>query len=176
MRCIALILALAPISAVAAGSADTSPPTPSETTEECADGLIWDLATESCVTPEESTNDDNARLRDIRELAYAGRYHVALDVLETLDDQHTSLALTYFGFVHRQLGHARLATGYYEQALRADPDNSLARSYMGQGHVIAGNMVQAQVQLTEIRMRGGRGTWPEQSLARAIATGVISRY
>ena len=65
---------------------------------------------------------------------------------------------------------------YYTAALDADPNNLLARSYMGQGHVASGQMVLAQAQLTEIRMRGGRDSWAEVSLQQAINTGVGSSY
>lgn len=171
MRVMALTLALIPSLAFGVGSDDFAPPKPSETTKTCADGLIWDLATQSCLTPEDSTNDDAARLDDIRELAYARRYEAALDVLDTLQDPQNPLALTYYGFVHRKAGRIMLGMQYYHAALVLDPDNLLARSYMGQAHVVAGDLSLAQAQLTEIRMRGGRDTWAEVSLARAIATG-----
>ena len=171
MRLTTLTLALFPFAAFAAGGGDMTPPKPSETTTTCADGLVWDLATQSCMTPEDSTNDDSARLDDVRELAYAGQYAAALDVLDTLDNAEAPLALTYYGFAHRKAGDVALGMAYYERAIAADPDNLLARSYMGQGYVEAGEVVLAQAQLTEIRMRGGRETWAEASLAQAIATG-----
>jgi Tfp pilus assembly protein PilF len=65
---------------------------------------------------------------------------------------------------------------YYQAALAADPDNFLARSYMGQGHAEAGEIVLAQAQLSEIRARGGRGTWAEWSLRQAIQTGSGYNY
>lgn len=163
---------LIPSSLWAAGSGSVEPPKPSETTTVCAEGQVWDLATQSCMAPEDSTNDDNARLRDVRELAYAGHHQAALDVLDTLQDQDSPLALTYYGFAHRNAGRVAQGMAYYNAALRSDPDNLLARSYMGQGHVAAGDLVLAQAQLTEIRMRGGRGNWAEASLASAIRTGV----
>jgi hypothetical protein len=43
---------------------------------------------------------------------------------------------------------------------------------MGQALVEQGDVELALAQLTEIRMRGGRGTWAEASLASAVATGV----
>lgn len=176
MRLTALAFALMPAVAIAAGSDEPTPPTPSETTKTCAVGLVWDIATQSCMTPDDSTNDDSARLRDVRELAYAGYYQAALDVLDTLDNPEAPLALTYYGFAHRKAGRIDLGMAYYNAALVADPANLLARSYMGQGHVASGNIVLAQAQLTEIRMRGGRGTWAETSLAEAISTGASYSY
>ncbi|MEL6838813.1 MAG: hypothetical protein AAFP85_05940 [Pseudomonadota bacterium] len=171
MRLVVLTLALCPSVSFAVGADDFTPPAPSETTETCADGLVWDIASQSCLAPEDSTNDDSARLNDVRELAYAGYYETALDVLNTLDDPQAPLALTYYGFAHRKAGRVDLGMTYYAEALTSDPDNLLARSYMGQGYVTSGNMIAAQIQLTEIRMRGGRGTWAETALAQAIASG-----
>ncbi len=176
MRLTTLTLALFPMSAFTAGAIDDTPPTPSETTTTCAEDLIWDLATQSCMAPEDSTNDDSARLNDVRELAYEGHYQAALDVLDTLEEPQASLALTYYGFAHRKAGRVDLGMTYYNAALDADPSNLLARSYMGQGHVASGEVVLAQVQLREIRMRGGRGTWAEASLLQAIATGTGASY
>lgn len=176
MRLTTLTLALFPMAAMAAGGGGDVAPKPSETTTTCADGLIWDLATQSCMSPEDSTNDDSARLDDVRELAYEGYYQAALDVLDTLQNPQSPLALTYYGFAHRKAGRVALGMQYYNAALNADPDNLLARSYMGQGHVASGDMVLAQAQLTEIRMRGGRDTWAEASLVRAIATGTGPSY
>lgn len=173
---LAFAFAILPAAAFSAGSEDPVPPKPTETTTVCVDGLVWDLATKSCMSPADSTNDDNARLNVVRELAYAGYYQAALDVLDTLDNPAAPLALTYYGFAHRKAGRIGLGMAYYDAALAADPDNLLARSYMGQGFVASGDMVQAQVQLTEIRMRGGRDTWPELALAQAIATGVGTTY
>jgi Tfp pilus assembly protein PilF len=176
MRLTTLTLALFPMAAFAAGEESATPPTPSETTTVCEEGLIWDLATESCMDPADSTNDDSARMNDVRELAYGGYHQAALDVLDTLQNPANTMALTYYGFAHRKAGRVDLGMSYYQAALTADPANILARSYMGQGHAEAGEMVLAQAQLTEIRMRGGRGTWAEWSLRQAIQTGAGYSY
>jgi len=176
MRLTTLTLALFPMAAIAAGGGGDTEPKPSETTTTCAEGLVWDLATESCMAPADSSNDDSARLDDVRELAYAGQYQVALNVLDTLENPQAPLALTYYGFTHRKSGNVDLGMTYYNAAIAADPNNLLARSYMGQGHVASGETVLAQVQLTEIRMRGGRDTWAETSLMNAINTGVGASY
>ncbi|MEM8538529.1 MAG: tetratricopeptide repeat protein, partial [Pseudomonadota bacterium] len=165
-----------PMAAMAAGGGTPTPPKPSETTTTCAEGLVWDLATQSCMTPEASTNDDSARLNDVRELAYAGQYAAALDVLDTLENPGAPLALTYYGFAHRKAGDIALGMEYYTRAIAADPDNLLARSYMGQGFVAAGDIAQAEEQLIEIRLRGGQNSWAETSLAAAITTGAGYSY
>ena len=176
MRILHLILLLTPLTAFAAGSEDPEPPTPSETTTVCAEGLIWDIATQSCMTPEQSTNDDSARLDDARELAYAGAYDTAIVVLDSMQDSGTPMALTYYGFAHRKAGRVDTGMAYYTQAIAADPNNHLARSYMGQGLVAAGQPGLARQQLAEIRERGGSGTWAETSLSKAITTGQGYNY
>ena len=171
MRLTTMTLALLPMAAFAAGGISETPPKPSETTTVCEEGLVWDLATETCMSPEDSTNDDTARLNDVRELAYEGYLQAALDVLDTLEKPEDTLALTYYGFAHRKAGRVELGNSYYQAALAKDPTNFLARSYMGQGYAEAGQVVLAQAQLSEIRARGGRGTWAEFSLRQAIQTG-----
>lgn len=167
----AIALALMPIVAFAAGSSSSDAPAPTPTTEQCAEGLVFDLATQSCMTAAESTNDDQAMMDDIRALSHEGRYADALGLLEKMEDQADPLVLTYYGFATRKAGDVPAGMAFYAEALAIDPDFILARSYMGQAHVEAGEMELAQAQLTEIRARGGSGTWAEWSLASAINTG-----
>jgi len=168
---LAAALSLAPVAAFAAGGEDETPPTPTETTEICEEGLVWDQATQTCTAPDESSNTDSQRLRDVRELAYQGRYLDARAVLETIEDQQAPRVLTYWGFVTRKSGDVDGGMAYYRAALTADPNLHLARSYMGQAHVETGALDAARAQLTEIRQRGGRGTWAELSLRMAIENG-----
>ena len=65
---------------------------------------------------------------------------------------------------------------YYTAALAIDPDNILARSCMGQGMVERGDLVGARLQLSEIRARDGRQTWPEIALRMAIERGAGQSY
>ncbi|WP_422370484.1 tetratricopeptide repeat protein [Hoeflea sp.] len=177
MRALILTTALLfPFAAFAAGTSDDSPPQPTETSTSCKNGQVWDKKTKSCVDAKESRLDDDTRYEAARELAYAGRYDDALHVLATMSDQQESRVLTYYGFTHRKAGRADLGMQYYQQALEADPDNLLARSYMGQGLVDAGEIKAARVQLAEIVARGGASSWPETSLRRAIKTGRTYNY
>lgn len=172
---VATAIAAAPLAAFAVGSSDDTPPAPTETTTTCADGLIWDIATETCMSPADSTNDDNALMDAVRELAYAGRYADATSVLDRLDATDTRV-LTYYGFTARKKGDVEGAMAYYQAALAADPNNNLARSYMGQGMVEIGDFVGARAQLSEIRARDGRQTWPEIALRMAIDSGTGPSY
>lgn len=176
MRLTTLTLALFPMAAFAVGGDDATPPKPSETTTVCAEGLVWDLATQSCMTPEESTNDDSARLDDVRELAYEGYLNAALEVLETMEAQSDTMTLTYYGYVYRSQGDVDRGMAYYQAALTADPANILARSYMGQGFVTLGQTELAEAELSEIRKLGGGGTWAERALAQALRSGTTYSY
>lgn len=172
-------LSLAIVGAASAvGSDDDTPPTPTQTTTECADGAVWDVETATCVQIEETglVTDPAALTRTVRELAYAGRHQDALALLARAPDQNDSMVLTYKGFSTRSLGDMATGMAYYDQALAADPDNLLARAYMGMAYLITGQPDRAQAQLTQIRARGGAGRWPEQALAAAIAQGGAVGY
>lgn len=178
MRLAALLIALTPSLALAVGSDDEQPtaPVPTQTTKECKGVQVWDEKTKTCVDPQKSRLDPKILKEAVRELAYAGRNADAQGVLRALPDQTDDFVLTYWGFTHRRLGRMDLALDYYDRALVRNPDNLLARSYLGLAHVEAGRLADARGQLREIRARGGAGTWPETALAQAIATGQSSDY
>ena len=173
MRWLALILIAAP---AWAAPEDFAPPPPTETTKTCEDGQVWDRETETCKDPDDAAFDDATRLRAARELAQADRYDDALRVLASIGDQADSAVLTITGFAHRKAGRADLGLAFYDQALAADPDNLLARAYLGEAYLDAGDVVAARAQLSEIRRRGGRQTWPEIALRLALETGQRSTY
>lgn len=175
MKHIALVTAVClpffATSALAAGGGDeTAPKKP-----KCESGQVYDKKTKSCVIAKEGNLDVDGLYENVRELAYAGRFADAQLVLAQMpaDDDRT---LTYLGFTNRKMGNMDAAMGYYAQALRANPANVLARSYMGQAFVEQGDIAQAMVQLCAIRDHGGQGTWAEASLRTAIATGQTFNY
>ncbi len=173
---LAAALALTPQLALAVGSDDSAPPTPTETTTECAKGEIWDEKTKACVKAEEQSLNDDQRYGAVRELAYAGRHDEALAVLATMTEGETPRVLTYQGYLLRQTGQVEAGIAAYERAIALDSGNILARSYFGQLLVQMDEMEMARLQLAAIRMHGGGGTWAEQSLATAIETGVTTTY
>lgn len=173
---LAAALALPAGMALAAGSDSSDPPETTETTTQCEDGMVWDASTEQCVEAESRLLDDDARYAAVRELAYAGRTREAQAVLATMADQDAGRVLTYWGFTHRRLGDSDTAMRYYRAALETEPDNLLARSYMGQGLVTEGKTEAARAQLTQIRARGGTGSWPEKALVAALETGASYSY
>lgn len=177
MRIIPVIAAafIAPAIALAAGSEDTNPPKTTKTTTECKAGQVFDDKTAKCVDKSSSLIDDDTRYGAVRELAYAGLYSRASQVLDAMPATD-SRVMTYRGFIARKTGDMDAAMRFYAAALEANADNLLARSYMGQGMVQNGDRAGAALQLAEIRTRGGRNTWAEIALKNAIKTGVGSNY
>lgn len=176
---LALIVGLPGISFAAGGNdggTTTKPPATTETTANCKGVKVWDAKTKTCVNPQGTSLDDGTLYRAVRELAYAGRYEDAQGVLRVMADQTDDRVLTYWGFTHRKMGNQALARTYYEQAIYRNPDNILARSYMGQGFVEDGNTDAAIAQWYEIKARNGEGTWAEASLREAIRTGLTHNY
>ncbi len=154
----------------AGGGEETAPTKP-----KCKEGEVYDKKTKSCVVAREGALDTDGFYENVRQLAYAGRYDEAQDVLALMpqDDDRT---LTYMGFTSRKMGQVDAAMTYYMQALVVNPANVLARSYMGQGFVEQGRLKDAMAELRAIRSQGGTGTWAEASLRKAIATGTTFSY
>lgn len=173
---LAVALTLLPFAGLAAGTDDTEPPAPTETTTTCEEAMVWDEKQGKCVKPEDSALNDDQRFRAVRELAYAGRPEEALIVLAAMTEGDTDRVLTYKGFAHRRAGRPDLGMEHYAHALDVNPDNVLARSYLGQMLVEMGEIAAARRQLDEIRTRGGAGTWAEASLASAVGTGETLNY
>jgi tetratricopeptide (TPR) repeat protein len=167
---------LAPAPTRAAGTEDSEPPTPTETTTECAKGEVWDEKTKACIKADSSSLDDNQRFGAVRELAYAGRPDEAMAILATMTEGETPRVLTYQGFLLRQTGRVEEGIAAYERAIALDTTNILARSYYGQLLVQMNEVELATLQLSVIRMHGGGGTWAERALSDAITTGVTTTY
>ena len=167
---------LSPAIVFAAGSSHSTPPTPTQTANDCVAGEVYDEKTKTCLESSSSLIDDDTRYDAVRELAYDAQYDRALMVLATMSDQSQSRVWTYKGFIARKTGDMGKAMEFYAAALAADADNILARSYLGQAFVTMDNQDEAKVQLAEIRTRGGRNTWAEHSLKTAIRSGKTFSY
>ena len=147
---------------------DPTPPKPTETTTVCEEGFVWNAETETCEEIEDSRLDEDELFDAARELAYFDRPDDAIAVLTRMADQGAPRVLNYLGFSHRKAGRMVQAFGYYHEALDADPDYLLARSYMGQGYVSIGRPDLAREQLAEIVARGGTGSYAHAALAAAL--------
>ena len=168
--------ALAPLAALAVGSDTDTPPTTTSTTTKCEGTQIWDEKTESCVDAKESRFDDADRFDAVRELAYAGALDRAEAVLATFSNPADDGRLTYLGFVARQKGDLEGGMAWYRAALAQNPDNLLARSYMGMAYLVSGDEMAARTELREIRARGGRETWAARALDLALRGGPTPAY
>ncbi|KUJ80712.1 hypothetical protein AVO45_06680 [Ruegeria marisrubri] len=172
----AMSLSMAPANVDAAGGGGSSPPKTTNTTKKCLFGRVWDANAKKCVKPSKSNFTDEELYQAVRELAYNGQYEHAQNILRVMPDQNDDRVLTYWGFTYRKMGELELANVFYEKAITANPDNILARSYMGQGFVADGKTDQAIAQWREIVARGGQGSWAETSLRQAIRTGLTYNY
>jgi tetratricopeptide (TPR) repeat protein len=163
------IIVLCLVFPVAALAVDTDePPEPTPTTTVCTGGKVWDHEEGACVDVREGRLDDDRLYAAAREFAHAGQYLHAIAALEAMEESRTDRVLTYLGFTLRKSGDPARGMGYYAAALVRNPDNLLARSYMGQGMVELGYLDGARAELAQIRARGGAGTWPELALVAAI--------
>lgn len=171
MRMLLILLMCFPGYSFAASGGGKGVPTPTQTTKSCWGVRVWDDKAKRCVRPKKSSLDSDQLYGAVRELAYAGRFQDAQGVLRAMVDQSDDRVLTYWGFTHRKLGNIALANAFYNQAIAQNPNNILARSYMGQGFVEDDRPAQALAQWRQIRARGGIGTWAELSLRAALETG-----
>ncbi len=172
----ALVLAAFPSAALAVGDEQPTPPEPTPTSTQCTKAQVWDEKTKACVDAQSGQLDDDTRFRAARELAWAGQPEAALVVLAAMQEGDSDRVLTYLGFANRKAGRLELGLALYDRALAQNPDNILARSYLGQALVEMNEIDLAAVQLSEIRARGGVGTWAETALATAIRTGDTFGY
>ncbi len=159
--------------AFAAGDATPTAPKP---VKECKNGKVWSEKKNRCTKPENANLTDDKLYDNVRALAHNERFEDAQTVLSSMSDQSEDRVLTYWGFTHRKLGDVNLGMAFYDQAITQNPNNILARSYLGQAYVESGDLMAARTELQEIRTRGGAGTWAEISLASAIQTGVTFNY
>lgn len=157
-------------------AAGDSPPAPTPTTQECAEGQVWDADAGACVAVQDSRLGDADRMDAARELAYFGRPADAVALLKGHSAPDHPDVLTLRGFATREAGDWEGGVALYRAALARDPDHWLARSYLGLGLHERGDRDGAMLQLAAIRASGGRGTWAERALADAVERGVVADY
>ena len=126
-----------------------------DSAKNCSGGQVWDGKTGKCVNPKKSDLDLDTIYDAGRSYALAGRYGEAITVLTTIAASNDPRVLNYLGYSHRMSGRIDVGLGYYEEALRLDPDFVLAREYMGEAFLQKGDLPSAQAQLAEIVLRVG---------------------
>lgn len=102
-------------------------------------------------------------------LAHEDRYQEALALLNQANPPNDPRILNETGFVTRKLGNVDGALPYYRKALAIDPNNTLAREYLGEAFVTKGDLASAREQLGEIEQRRGRNCVEYAKLAEVIA-------
>jgi len=126
------------------------------TTPTCRKGKVWDKQKKKCVRAKKSSglSDDNL-FEAARDLAYHKRYGEAITVLKLAENQGDPRILNYLGYSNRKLGRVETGLKYYRTALKADPDYTLVRGYMGEAFLQLGQVDKAREQLAEIEKRCG---------------------
>ena len=156
MAIAALPLFVAP--AFTAGESGGSSSGGSQTTTTCKKGEVWDKKKNKCVKPQYGMLDDDSIYEEGHDLAMAGRYDEAISVLTLAANKQDPRILNYLGYSHRHSGRVTVGLGYYEEALRIDPNYTLVREYLGEAHLQIGDLAGAQQQLMEIEKRTGKGS------------------
>jgi tetratricopeptide (TPR) repeat protein len=127
-------------------------------TTQCKKGMVWDKKLKKCVAPKQGMLDDDNIYEAGRALAMAGRHDEAIAVLSLAADKKDPRILNYLGYSHRHSGRVTVGLGYYEEALRIDPNYTLVREYLGEAYLQIGDLAGAREQLREIEKRTGKGS------------------
>jgi tetratricopeptide (TPR) repeat protein len=133
----------------------------SSSTPSCKRGHAWDKRKSKCVKVKKSSNFTDENIYEVaRNLAYETRYDEALVILRLAKDQSDPRILNYLGYSTRKSGDVKKGLTYYQAAIKADPNYTLARSYMGEAYLQLGDRSAAYAQLAEIKLRC-KGSCPE---------------
>lgn len=155
--------------AFAAGESGSDSGT-SNTVRNCKSGEAWDKAQKKCVAPKKGALDDDSIYEAGRDLAYAGRYDEAIDVLSLAANRNDKRILNFLGFAHRKSGRLEVGVGYYRQAIEIDPSYTLVREYYGEALLMKGDVDGARAELATIEtLCGSRDCEEYQDLAEDIA-------
>lgn len=145
-----------PLFAVPVFSADTGGGSNGGTQVKCPGGLVYNKRTKRCEAPRAGMIDDESLYLAGRALAMDGKYEEAIKVLSLAADKTDPRILNYLGYSHRKAGRVLVGLGYYQEALRNNPDYTLVREYMGEAQLMLGDVAAARVQLSEIEKRCGK--------------------
>jgi tetratricopeptide (TPR) repeat protein len=136
-------------------------------TEPCKQGEVRNDEGK-CEPAKRGSHSDDVVFANGQALAKAGRYGEAIAILSLAADKSDPRILNYLGYSHRMSGRVLVGLGYYQEALRANPDYVLVREYMGEAHLMLGDVAAAKVQLNEIEKRAGKGSAEYAELASKI--------
>jgi tetratricopeptide (TPR) repeat protein len=92
---------------------------------------------------------------DLANYAYApakAKHHdEALEVLNLMKNPNTAQALNYRGYATRHMGKLDEGIEYYLQSLKLDPHYAQVHEYLGEAHVIKGDLTSAKYNLVRSR-------------------------
>ncbi|HEY6633033.1 MAG TPA: tetratricopeptide repeat protein [Rhizobiaceae bacterium] len=163
-----LVMPLLAVPAFAAGDGGGDSSGGSSGQSRCPGGKVWDKKAKKCVDAQRGAVDDDSLYEAGRFLAHQGRYGEAITLLSLAADKTDPRILNYLGYSHRKAGRVTVGLGYYQEALRHDPDYTLVREYMGEAYLQQGNVAAAKEQLTQIETRCGKGCREYALLAKQI--------
>ena len=163
---VAATLSVSPVLAAGDSGGGTTVTTPS-----CKKGFRWSRSKKKCLKIQKSSrlSDEDAYIGG-RSLAYEGRYEEALAVLAMAGETRDPRVLNYRGYATRKMGDVEGALPHYYAALKADPDYTLVREYLGEAFLQLGRVDDARAQLAEIAERCGRTCREYAMLERAIVS------
>ncbi|WP_421852861.1 tetratricopeptide repeat protein [Oricola sp.] len=134
----------------------------------CNSGWVWDKKQRKCVRQSSENVEDGDLLDSAIAFANGGRYDDAISALHLIGDTSDPEVWNYLGFATRKSGDLKGGLAYYRKALEVDPDYTLARAYMGEAFLTAGDRPAAVAQLREIERRDGRQGRAYTYLASAL--------
>jgi len=142
------------------GGGNSSGSTPS-----CRTGYHWDIKKDKCIRNQHTS--DNELYRSGHDLALAGRYQEALDLLGDVRNPD-SMTLTMIGYATRKLGSYDEGLAYYEKALVLDPNNVNTHEYLGEAYAEKGKFDLARIELAKVEASCGTACEQYVDLANAI--------
>jgi predicted Zn-dependent protease len=83
---------------------------------------------------------------------------------------HNADILNYLGFTHRMVGEYSTSLGFYQQALKEDPDHKGAHEYLGELYLNLHDLASAQGQLAELTRLCPSGCDELDTLTKSIAS------
>ena len=135
---------------------------------DCPAGKVYSKKSKKCVVQRSGATDDDSLYATGRKLAEKGDYEEEIKVLSLARDKSDKRILNYLGYSHRKAGRILVGLGYYEEALRIDPNYTLVREYLGEANLQRGDVASAKNQLSEIEKRCGTSCEEYKELAEQI--------
>ena len=134
----------------------------------CKRGRVWSASRCGCVRRSSKVMSDEDLYLEAVSVAKSGDYIDALALLRSIKNQNQTHIMTYIGYTTRKLGNLDEGIKYYHKALAIDPNNTLAREYLGEGLLTKGDLAGARVQLAAIEKQCGKTCHEYEDLAEEI--------